>query len=236
MIERRITFPLVALAGCVVLAGGCYYGQEGEFVARPRPGGPPPGARAGGARAQSMGIGASAGFFMPNDSVYADGLASGFMWDIHASLWLSPMLAVQVDFARSTMRDRGDTAGSTGLGGQMTVSPLTVAVIASLPMPAFYGPMGMPGPGFQGSEYYRWRFGGGLGTMMLSHTEYDVPDSVNVAYVTAGAEWIIGYGDRFFAVTDVYFGDLVSGQSGLDTWKWDLLSTVTLRAGVEIGF
>ena len=235
MSERRIGLPLAALVAGVMLAGGCYYEREGERLGRRGPGGPPRARAAGGDRMQSVGIGASAGFFMPNDSVYADGLTSGFMWDIHASLWLSPMLAVQVDFARSTMQDRGDLASTPGLGGQMTASPLTVSFIASLPMPALYGPFVMPGPG-HGSEYYRWRFGGGLGTMMLSHTEYDVPSSISVAYITCGAEWMIGYGDRFFAVTDIYFGDLVTGQSGVDTWHWDFLNTVTLRAGVEIGF
>ena len=236
MNERRIGLPVAALVAGVVVAGGCYYGREGERVGRRGPGGPPPGARAGGGQAQSAGIGASAGFFMPNATTIPEGLTSGFMWDIHASLWLSPVLAVQVDFGSSTMQDRGDLGSPAGLGGQMTVSPLTVSFVASIPMPAFHGPFGMPGPGFQGSDYYRLRFGGGLGTMMLSHTNYDVPNSINVAYITVGAEWLIGYGDRFFAVTDYYFGDLVVGQSGVDTWTWDFLSTVTLRAGVEIGF
>ncbi len=223
-------------AGLALSAGGCYPGAYGTtYAAGAGAGGPPRAASPGAGRMQALGFGASGGLFVPADSAYADGLAEGFMWDIHASLWLGPYLAVQADFGRSKMVDRGDLGA--GLGGQMTASPLTVSAIFSVPMPA-YGMMGagMPGVGFGGGDYYRWRFGGGVGTMLLSHTEYtDVPASINVVYMTGGAEWVIGFGDRIFAVADVYFGSLVEATQP-SAWNWDLTSIATVRMGLEIGF
>lgn len=225
----------LASAVLVIAAGGCYLGQPGTYTARPGTGGPPPASPAGSARARMFGLGASGGLFMPQDSQYDNGLATGFVWSVQASLWLSPHLALQADIGSCTLADRGDVGSDPGLGGQMTLSPVTVSAIVSVPMPMFYGMPGY-GVGFGGGDFYRWRFGFGLGTMALSHTNYDVPESIDVAYFTAGAEWLVGFGDRFFLVLDQYFGEVVAGESGTDTWDWDLTYITTLKCGIEIGF
>ncbi len=228
----RNALVVVALAaGLALSAGGCYRGGFGTTYAAGA-GGQPRAASPGAGRTQALGFGASGGLFLPNDAAYTDGLSQGFMWNLHASFWLSPYLAVQGDFGRSVMADKGVS------GGQMTATPYTVSAVISVPMPAY----GMPGVGYGmgfggGGDFYRLRFGAGIGRMALSHTEYtDVPESIGVVYMTAGAEWVLGYGDRLFAVADIYFGNQIDGTNGPDTWNWDFTSMMTLRTGLEFGF
>ena len=226
--KTRLT-AAVLLAGLMLCAVGCYASRQ-TYVARPGAGGPPSGRTHSSAQTQSVGIGASAGVFMPPYSPTASELVSGMMWNVHAALWLSPYIAVQAAFGSCSMVDNGNP------GERMTASPLTVCVLASVPMPIMYAGPGYYGVGFGGADYYRLLFGGGIGSMSLSHSSHQLAQSsMNVAYITGGAEWLFGFGARFFAVSDIYFGELVNSKTdpGL---SWDFTYVVTLRVGLELGF
>lgn len=203
------------LAGAVLAASGCIYIQQPGVVAAPLAQ-PQPGVGVAAFRPLGIGVGGSGGFLTVADDVYLD---PGFMWGVHGSLWLNEMMGVQVDIGSATLAD-------TFYGGELTVMPVYVSFIMSVPDPAT---LMWAGPNA------RWRFGVGFGVAVLDHTSLS-PDPVPILAMQAGMEWLmaeVGMRGRIFAVGDLIMGDTTSDPSagGL----WDLTSMVTFRIGVELG-
>ena len=107
------------------------------------------------------------------------------------------------------------------------MSPATASVVFSMPDP--YIP----------DQNVRWRFGVGVGTAGLSHTEWEV-GPVSVFVIQGGAEMILPAtggtgGGRVFAVADMMIGDSKVLDDTGTAW-WDLGAITTLRVGMEFGF
>jgi hypothetical protein len=163
-----------------------------------------------------VGLGASAGLFSTLDSELDKGLSGGVMWDLHASIWLSEIMAIQADCGAANLDDQ-----YSPLGGDMTISPATVSVVFSVPDP------------WVQSEAFRFRFGVGGGVAKLDHSEYEV-DDIPIFRMLFGAEWLLREGGRVFAVVDVMVGEEVDDVS--ESWWWDLRSMNSVRVGMEFGF
>lgn len=204
------------LAGVVLATSGCIYIQQPGVAVAPLAQ-PQPGVGVAGVRPLGIGFGGSGGFLMTSDA-YLD---PGFMWGVHGSLWLNEMMGVEVDIGGATLAD-------TAYGGELTVMPVYVSLILSVPEP---GTLMWAGPNA------RWRFGVGFGVAVLDHTYTGLsPDPVPILAMQAGTEWLmpeVGMRGRIFAVVDLIMGDTTSDPSagGL----WDLTSMVTFRIGVEFG-
>jgi hypothetical protein len=159
---------------------------------------------------QMVGVGVSGGVLAAAD----EWLAGGFYWGVQASLWMSDFLAIEVDLGGTSLQD-------DGYGGDLTINPMTVSAVLSLPVPTMYGP-----------DIFRWRVGVGAGVAALDHT-YASIDPMGVVNLQAGSEWMV-QGGRLFGVMDLMIGDEVFDDT--DTLWWDLRTMVTFRAGIELGF
>ena len=196
---------LALLAGALLAASGCVYVQQQPGMAAAPTGQP----RAPVAQAITYGAGGSVGFLAAVDPF----LDPGFMFDIHGTAWLNPMLGVQVDIAGTTMAD-------TFYGGQLTVVPVYVSAILSFPNPETWEWAG---------ENARLRLGVGVGGAGVLHTNGSTA-SVPIFNVQTGYEWLFPAGGRAFALADFMFGDWAVG-TGAEVW--DLQFMITVRVGLE---
>lgn len=208
------------LAGALLAASGCIYVvEQPPGVARAPVAQPQPGVGVSGVRPLGLGVGGSAGFLVTSDPW----LDPGFMWGVQGSLWFNQMIGlgtigmgVELDIASATLAD-------TYYGGELTVMPIYVSLILSVPEAST---LMWAGPNA------RWRLGVGFGFAALSHTEAS-PDSIPIFGIQAGTEWLMPEGGRVFAVVDLFTGgeasDLSAGR------VWDLTNMVTFRIGVELG-
>ncbi len=161
-----------------------------------------------------LGLGVSGGFLAAVDP-YLD---PGFMWCAQGTIWLNEMLGIELDIGRVTLAD-------TYYGGDLTVTPIYVAAIISVPET---GTLMWAGPNA------RWRAGVGVGVAACEHSLSGVtPDPVPIVSVQGGTEWLMPEGGRVFAIIDLLAGDVTSDPDA--GRAWDLTSMVTFRIGVEFG-
>ena len=223
-----------AVALAALVASGCYgpyYGGQPGYGGPPSRGAPsgPPGPT-GRMLQPRLGIGASAGGIVPSDQWLTGGAYVGGQ----VSLWLSDMIAFQVDVGTTTFDDRSEfedelTGIVTVLTGDLTVVPVTASVICSMPDPYWM------------NEMYRWRFGIGVGRATIDHSDpLYVLDDMTIFTVQVGGEWVLpGMGPgagagRVFAVFDWIIGEEVTDE--VTGYYWDLSSMFAFRVGMEFQF
>lgn len=210
---RKLAAAAVVLA---LSAGGCYVVQPG--YGPPRGPGAPPGP-AGGMLQPRIGIGASLGVLVPSDEWLIPGPYLGGQ----VSLWLSEMMALQIDVGATTLKD--DAEWYPDFTGDLTVVPMTVSAIFSIPDPYFRNGM------------LRWRFGVGAGVVGLDHSEPGVDlDPMGIVTMHAGTEFVLRElgGGRFFVLAEIMFGEEVEDEDS--GWYWDLTTMSVLRVGLEFQF
>jgi hypothetical protein len=205
--------PAAPVAPAAPAAPEAYRPPPPPPPARPSYGPPAPAARQ---KRQTFSFGASAGFLATADSEYEEGLSTGGMWNLQASLWLSDIMALQVDHGFSTLDDQ-----DSPLGGDMQITPVSASLVFSLPDP------------WTVNSALRYRLGVGLGVAQLHHTEYEV-DDIPIFRMIFGAEWMLQQNGRLFVAADIMVGEEVEDVSS--TWWWDLSSMSCLRLGLEFGF
>ena len=211
--RTRARWTSAVVAAAAVAWTGCYYGPP-AVVAGPAvtvgPAGPVVGPPAPGAGVPHLGIGASVGLFTPVDP-WVD---IGFYWNLNGSLWLGDMLAIELDVGSSTMTD-------SGYGGELTVTPVTVSAVFSLPDP------------WTMNQAFRWRLGVGAGVAGVDHSLYVIdPSAIGVFTVQTGTEFLIPGMGRMLAVVDLMFGEEVSSGG----YWWDLSGMTAVRVGLELTF
>lgn len=177
----------------------------GPVRARP---GPPV---AGAVVAPPVAVGVSGGLLVLPDPKLHPGLVGGG----HLSFRFTEWFSLKVDAATATMGDAD--------GGNLTVTPITVGPVFSLPMVVY---------GHQGGRPLYLRLGVAGGVALLSHSDYSLP-VMGAFRPQAGIEWTF-YGGRSFVVGDLLIGGEVEDDTGIATW--DLGGSVMLRVGIEFGY